>query len=90
MHCDKQKTLKLLKTVKGQTEGLIKMVEEDRYCVDISNQLLSTISILKKVNLDILKGHFNHCIKETLHSDDERAINEKLQEVDLILSKILK
>ena len=54
MQTDKTKIIRLLKTVKGQIDGLIKMIEEDRYCIDISTQILASQSILKKINLEIL------------------------------------
>ncbi|WP_434475040.1 metal-sensing transcriptional repressor, partial [Limnospira sp. Paracas R14] len=49
MQADKSKILRKLKTARGQMEGLLKMVEEDRYCIDISNQLMATQAILKRV-----------------------------------------
>lgn len=88
MKADKTKVLRLLKTVRGQLDGLIKMVEEDRYCIDISNQLMSSQSILKKINLEVLKGHFNHCIKESFDKPKER--DEKIDEVINVLDKLLK
>ncbi|MEA4987492.1 MAG: metal-sensing transcriptional repressor, partial [Anaerovorax sp.] len=48
MKADKNSVTRLLKTAKGQLEGILKMVEEDRYCVDISNQILATQAILNK------------------------------------------
>ena len=48
MTANKDKALKLLKTVRGQIDGLIKMCEEERYCIEISNQILASQSILKK------------------------------------------
>ena len=89
MHADKNKTLRLLKTVKGQIEGLIKMIEENRDCIEISNQLMASQSILKKINLEILKGHFNHCIKESF-LEPEKTRNEKIEQVIDVLDKILK
>ena len=50
MRADKKKISTLLKTARGQLDGILKMVEEDRYCIDISNQLMATQSILKKIN----------------------------------------
>ena len=50
MQADKDKTIRKLKTVGGQIDGLIKMVENDRYCIDVSNQLMASISILKNIN----------------------------------------
>ena len=50
MKADRDKITRLLKTARGQMDGILKMVEEDRYCVDISNQLLATESIMRKAN----------------------------------------
>ncbi len=90
MHADKKKIIRLLRTVQGQINGLIKMVEEDRYCVDISTQILASQSILRRVNFDILKGHFEHCIKESLAKSDETEKDKKINELVLILDKILR
>lgn len=90
MHADKKKIVRLLRTVQGQINGLIKMVEEDRYCVDISTQILASQSILRRVNFDILKGHFEHCIKESLTKSDEAEKDKKINELVLILDKILR
>ncbi len=89
MHADKEKTIKLLKTVRGQVDGLIKMCEENRYCIDISTQILASQSILKKVNLEILKGHFSHCITETLKNGNEQDKDKKIEELVSVLNKIL-
>lgn len=90
MHADKKKIIRLLKTVQGQLNGLIKMVEDDRYCVDISTQILASQSILRRINFDILKGHFEHCIKDSLSNGNEEEKNEKINEVVLVLDKILR
>lgn len=89
MHADKKKVVRLLKTVQGQIQGLINMVEENRYCIDISTQILSSQSILKKVNYEILKGHFEHCIKDSVVQGDKAAQDEKIEELVGILDKIL-
>ena len=57
MQADKQKVTRLLKTARGQMDGILKMVEEDRYCIDISQQLMATEAILNKVNKEILTAH---------------------------------
>ena len=90
MHADKTKTLRLLKTVKGQIEGVIKMVESDRDCLEISNQILASQSILKKINLDILRGHFTHCVKNTLQNGTSADIDSAMSEVMDVLDKIVK
>jgi len=52
---ERKKALQLLKTARGQIDGIIKMIEEGRYCIDISNQILASQALLKKSNLEILK-----------------------------------
>ena len=89
MHADKKKVVRLLKTVQGQIQGLINMIEENRYCIDISTQILSSQSILKKVNYEILKGHFEHCIKDSVAQGDKAAQDKKIEELVGILDKIL-
>lgn len=89
MHADNKNVIRLLKTVRGQVEGLIKMCEEDRDCIEISNQILASQSILKKINFDILKGHFNHCIKEALEKGSSDC-EQKIEEVIAVLNKMVK
>lgn len=90
MHADKKKVTRLLKTAQGQIDGLVKMVEDDRYCIDISTQLLATQAILRRVNFDILKGHFEHCIRESLSKDAEEDKDKKIGELVKVLDKILR
>ncbi|MFR5150425.1 MAG: metal-sensing transcriptional repressor [Ruminococcus sp.] len=47
----------------GQLDGILRMIEEDRYCVDISNQLLATQALLKRVNQEILRAHIRSCVR---------------------------
>ena len=54
MMADEKKVLRLLKTARGQMDGIIKMVEENRYCIDISQQLMATEAILNLANKEIL------------------------------------
>lgn len=77
---------RLLKTARGQLDGILKMLEEDRYCIDISNQLLATQSILKKANQELLQQHLQHCVKEAILEGKEA---EKIEEIMMILNKVL-
>jgi DNA-binding FrmR family transcriptional regulator len=86
MNQEKIKALQALKTSKGQIEGIIKMIEEGRYCVDISNQIIAAQSLLKKANLLILKQHLSHCVKDAVLSDNGE---EKIDEIIGLLSKIM-
>ena len=51
MKANKNQVNRLLKTAKGQIDGMLKMIEEDKYCIEISTQILATIAILKRVNI---------------------------------------
>lgn len=86
MNEEQKKALQALKTSKGQIEGIIKMLEEGRYCVDISNQIIAAQALLKKANMLILKQHLHHCVKEAvkLHQGDE-----KIEEIIDILEKVI-
>lgn len=78
MKADRKYIYTMLKTARGQIEGIIKMVDEDRYCMDISNQLLATQSILKAVNIKIIEAHMRSCVKEAL---EEGNTDEKMEEI---------
>lgn len=77
------KVKKLLNIAKGQLEGTIKMIDEDRYCLDVADQLMATRSILKKANNLILKNHIDNCVKQAIIDGD----NDKLDEVIKALEK---
>ena len=64
MNNERKKALQSLKTARGQIDGIIKMIEDDRYCVDISNQIMAAQSLLKKSNLIILEKHLHTCVKD--------------------------
>ena len=85
MMADEKKVLRLLKTARGQLDGIIKMVEEDRYCLDVSNQLMATQSILKKANRMVLRAHMDSCVREAIDSGDP---DEKLDELAALLDKL--
>ncbi|BBK23727.1 metal-sensing transcriptional repressor [Amedibacterium intestinale] len=84
---EREKALKNLKTAKGQLEGIIKMIEEERYCIDISNQILASTALLKKANLHILSGHLHSCVKQAMQQGDSE---EKLKEIEDVLGKLMK
>ena len=85
MTADRAKTNRLLKTARGQIDGILKMIEENRYCIEISNQIMACQAILSKVNKEVLNAHLCNCV---LHSSGEDS-KEKLQEISTILDKLL-
>ena len=88
MQADKAKTLRLLKTARGQIDGIMRMVEEDRYCIDISTQLMATQSMLERINADVLKAHIDHCVRTAVESGTEAEKESKLAEVEHVIDKL--
>jgi DNA-binding FrmR family transcriptional regulator len=86
MRANNKEVAKRLNLAKGQLEGIVRMVQEDRYCLDISNQLLSTIAILKNTNQIILKAHLETCVNESLTPEGK----EKIAEIVDIIQKLTK
>ncbi len=84
MDCaDKKNVMNLLKTSKGQIDGIIKMLDEDRYCVDISKQILSVQALLKKANLKIIDQHIKHCVKQAFtEGNGDEKVNEIIELID--------
>ena len=80
---DHERVKKYISIARGQLDGVIRMIEEDRYCLDVSDQLMATRALLKKANNLILKNHIDHCVKDAILSGD----NEKVDEVIKALEK---
>ena len=85
MKADHTQVTRLLKTARGQIDGILKMIEEDRYCLDVSHQLMATQSILKKANRMVLKAHMDCCVREAVES---RKPEEKLEELAVLLDQL--
>lgn len=86
---EKKKALTLLKTARGQIDGIINMIEDDRYCVDISTQILSAIGLLQKANLNILDQHIRNCVKTAILEGEEEG-EEKIDEIIYVIDKYIK
>jgi len=80
------KALNLLKTARGQLDGVMRMIEEERYCIDISKQLLALVSLLRKANESILKSHMETCVKEAVDTGD---IETKIREIEELLEYLV-
>ena len=87
MKADRAKVEKLLKTAKGQLDGILRMVEEDRYCIDISNQILAAQAVLNRANKEILKAHMEMCVNRAVETGDSQ---QKRAEFYGVLEKFLK
>ena len=87
MKADKAKIEKLLKTARGQLDGILRMLDQDRYCIDVSNQIMATQAILTKVNREILIAHMNSCIMNETYESNR---TERIDELTHVLEKLLK
>ena len=89
MNVDRKKALTQLKTAKGQLDGIIRMIEDGRYCIDISNQILASQALLKKAQKHILVQHMEHCVMTAINSDDQEQRVAKTKEIADIMQKLL-
>ena len=78
---DKAALTKRLHRIEGQVRGIERMVEDDRYCIDILTQLGAVDTALEAVALKVLEEHVQHCVAGALASGDEQAANEKSREL---------
>lgn len=76
MKADHQKVANLVKTARGQLDGVLRMINEDRYCMDVAQQLLAVDALLKKAYKEVLKGHMESCVKEAVEQGDPKKIEE--------------
>lgn len=87
MKSDKKRITRMLKIARGQLDGLIKMVEDDRYCIELSNQLMATQAILRNVNRQVLDDHLECCVQEAFEKGNAR---KKIEEIMEIIDKLTK
>lgn len=79
-------TLPLIRTARGHLSGIEQMIEENRYCIDISNQLQAVIAILRKADAEILRTHLETCVKESMTSGD---LDHKLKELESVIDHLV-
>ncbi len=88
MKADKKSVAHKIKIARGQLDGVLKMIEEDQYCVDISTQLLAAQALLKSANQQILEAHIRCCVSDAIENGDEKARTEKLDEALKLMEKM--
>lgn len=87
MHPPHHDQLPGLNRIEGQIRGIKKMIENRRYCVDILTQLKAVKAALHKVEQQVLKTHMQHCLMRAVTSEDQKEIQEKIDELMQLLSK---
>lgn len=84
---NKPKLLNRLHRIEGQVRGVARMVEEDRYCLDILTQIDALRAALAKVRSELLAEHLNHCIEGAILSGDQADQREKARELIELLDR---
>jgi DNA-binding FrmR family transcriptional regulator len=83
----KASCFKRLSRIEGQVRGLGRMVEEDRYCIDIVTQLSAVRAALRRVEQEVLRDHVGHCVKHAMQSGDRDDQERKIQELMDVLAR---
>jgi len=78
---DKEALITRLHRIEGQVRGIEKMVEDERYCIDILTQIGAVSTALDSLAFQILDGHVRHCVAGAMASGDEAAAQEKAEEL---------
>jgi len=78
---ENDKTLRRLKTIEGHLKGIIRMVEEDAYCIDIIRQIQAVDAALNKVSTQILESHLNSCVITAIQGNNKAERERVLKEI---------
>ena len=81
------KEIARMRRIEGQARGIAKMMEEDRYCIDILQQFSSMEAALRATRMQVLKIHTNHCLEEAITSGSKQDQKEKIAELVALLEK---
>jgi DNA-binding FrmR family transcriptional regulator len=83
----KPKLLNRLSRIEGQVRGIVRMVEDDRYCIDVLTQLQAVRAALSRVESEMLKDHLGHCIEGAIVSGDKDEQRRKASELIELLER---
>jgi len=78
---ENENTLRRLKTIEGHLKGIVRMVEEDAYCIDVIRQIQAVEAALNKVSTRILENHLNSCVITAIQGDDAGERKRVLKEI---------
>jgi DNA-binding FrmR family transcriptional regulator len=85
---DKPRLINRLNRVEGQVRGIARMVEQDRYCLDILTQLHAVRAALRRVESELLKTHLAHCVTEAMRSADDGEREKKTEELIALIDRL--
>jgi DNA-binding FrmR family transcriptional regulator len=78
---NKDALIKRLHRIQGQVRGIERMIEDDRYCIDILTQLAAVSTALDSLSFELLENHVNHCVTRAITSGDEEEATAKAEEL---------
>lgn len=84
---NKPRLLNRLNRIEGQVRGIARMVEDDRYCIDVLTQLQAVRAALAKVETEMLRDHLGHCIEGAIVSGDRDQQRQKASELIQLLER---
>ena len=76
-----------LRSARGHLDGVIRMVEEDRYCIDVVTQISAVRAALRRVEQEVLRDHVGHCVKDAMRSGDAADQARKIEELMDVLAR---
>jgi CsoR family transcriptional regulator, copper-sensing transcriptional repressor len=84
----KTSCLKRLNRIEGQVRGVLRMVEDDRYCIDVITQVSAVRAALKRVEEEVLRDHVAHCVEHAISAGDRDEQRRKINELMHTLGKM--
>lgn len=91
---DKEAYLRRLKRVEGQVRGIARMIDEDKYCIDILTQVSAINKALHAVSIGLLEDHIAHCVvdagRKSLETGDPQPVQEKVREASEAIGRLLR
>lgn len=87
MRADRKKVEPLLRTARGQLDGVLKMIEDGRYCMEIATQLQAVESLVHKAQREVLRAHLAGCVQDAFETGDGQAREDKIDEIIKLLDR---
>ena len=87
-HADKPRLLNRLNRIEGQVRGIARMVDQDRYCLDILTQLHAVRAAVRRVEAELLKQHLEQCVTDAMVSGGEPERRQKTTELIALMDRL--
>jgi DNA-binding FrmR family transcriptional regulator len=87
---DHKAQLSRVNRIEGQVRGIGKMIQDEKYCIDILTQIKAVRSAMKSLELEVLEAHLNCCLKNAIDSESKEEMNEKVSEILTLIKRVSK